>query len=118
MGEDLINQYKSGKLNPADQFAIDQWSQGALAQTQDYYNRAGLADSSMAKNAIEAIKSRAVAMKQEALNNLLTMGTNILNITDRYQAMAVQAEMAANQSLATTAINFMAAYGNYLRYFG
>ena len=115
-GEALIAQYQSGKLNPADQYAIDQWSQGAIAQTQDYYNRAGLGDSSMAKNAIEGIKNRAVAMKQEALNNLLTMGTNILNITDRYLSMAVQAELAANQALGQMAIQFMSAYGNFLRY--
>lgn len=118
VGEDLVAQYKSGKLNPADQFAIDQWAAGALAQTRDYYARAGLSDSSMAKNAEAAIQNQAVARKQEALNNLLTMGTNILNITDRYQAMAVQAEMQANQALGTMAINFMSAYGNYLRYFG
>lgn len=117
-GEDLVAQYRSGKLNQADQYAIDQWEQGAIAQTKDYYARAGLSDSSMAKNAEASIHNAAVARKQEALNNLLAMGTNILNITDRYQAMAVQAELAANQALGVTAINFMAAYGNYLRYFG
>lgn len=117
-GEDLVAQYRSGKLNQADQYAIDQWEQGAIAQTKDYYARASLSDSSMAKNAEASIHNAAVARKQEALNNLLTMGTNILNITDRYQAMAVQAELAANQALGVTAINFMAAYGNYLRYFG
>lgn len=117
-GEDLVAQYRSGKLNQADQYAIDQWEQGAIAQTKDYYARAGLSDSSMAKNAEASIHNAAVARKQEALNNLLTMGTNILNITDRYQAMAVHAELAANQALGVTAINFMAAYGNYLRYFG
>jgi hypothetical protein len=115
VGESLIQQYQSGKLNPADQYAIDQWEQGAVSQMKDYYARAGMADSSVAQNAAAEIHNKAVAMKQQALNNLLTMGTNILNTTDQYQQMAIQAEMQGDQAMAQNALLFLSAYGSWLR---
>jgi hypothetical protein len=115
VGNSLLAQYQAGKLNPADQFAIDQWKNGAIAQTMDYYAKNGMADSTMAKNAVAGIASKAEAMRQAALNNLLTQGNNILNTANQYQQLAIQAQQQGDMALMQNAVQFLAYYGYYLR---
>jgi hypothetical protein len=75
----MVADAQAGRINPADQYAIDQWAQGAIAQAKQYYAKAGLSDSSMATSAIADINNRAAAMKEKARMDLLTTGMNALN---------------------------------------
>lgn len=115
LGNQLLNAYKSGQLSPADASRIAQWEQSATAQMRQYFARAGTANSTQARSAANQIKAQAEAMRQQALQGMLTQGTNMLNITDRYQAAALEAEMRADASAVQAAVGFLGAYGAWLR---
>lgn len=115
VANEMIQQAQAGQINPADQYSIDQWQQQAIAQAQQYYSKAGLSDSSMANGAINEIKAKATAMKEQARQQLLQTGITALNTVDKYSAAAIQAEMAGDQAAAAQATNFLSSYGNWLR---
>lgn len=115
VGNQLVADWKAGKLTPADAQAIDEWERGAIAQTRQYYANAKQSDSSAAVNAESLIHARAEAMRSAARNNLLTMGLNALNVTDKYQAAAIQAQYGADQQMLANALQFMNIYGAWLR---
>lgn len=111
----MISDAQAGKINPADQYAIDQWKQDAITQAKQFYAKAGISDSTQLNGAISDINARAEAMKQQSLQTMLKTGMDALNITDKYMAQAVQAEMAGDQASAEQASNFLNAYGSWLR---
>ena len=115
MGEQLLAQYESGKLNAGDAARIDQWEQSAIAQSRQFFSRAGTADSTQAQTSEQNIKQQAEAMRQQALKGLLTTGLNTLNVTDQYQAAGLEAEMQADQQATQAAMNFLGSYGQWLR---
>jgi hypothetical protein len=111
----MIQQAQSGQINQSDQYAIDQWKQSAIAQAKSYYAKAGLSDSSMATQAIADINSQAEAKYEAARQQLLNTGMSALNVVDKYQQAAVQAEMSGDQAAAKQATDFLSAYGSWLR---
>lgn len=114
-GQRLLAQYQSGQINPGDQYAIDQWKAGAIAQSRQYFAQAGQSDSSQAKEAEKQIEAQAVNMRQTALNNILQQGLSVLNVTDQYQAQAIQMELKNSQQALQNTTNFFNAYGQWLR---
>jgi hypothetical protein len=115
VGTDLIAQAQAGQLNPADAYRIEQWRKDAVTQAEQYYAKAGISDSSMKAGAIADINARAVAMQQQAQQNLLQQGINTLQAADQFAMQGIQAEAQGNTQLATQATNFLSAYGNWLR---
>jgi hypothetical protein len=115
VGNTLVSQFQSGTLNAADAHAIADWENGAIAQTRQYYANAHQSDSSAAVDAENRIHARAEAMREAARMGLLRMGLDALNMGDQTQTAAVLAEYGADQQLRANAINFMNAYGSYLR---
>lgn len=114
-GQRLLAQYQSGQINPGDQYAIDQWKQSAIAQSRQYFAQAGQSDSSQAKEAEKQIEAQAVNMRQTALQNILQQGLSVLNVTDQYQAQAIQMELQNSQQALANTTNFFNAYGQWLR---
>lgn len=114
-GQALLNQYKSGQINPGDQYAIEQWKSNALAQSRQYFAQSGQTDSSQAKAAEAQIEAQAVNMHQTALQSILQQGLSTLNVTDQYQAQAIQMELQNSQQALQNTTNFFNAYGQWLR---
>lgn len=115
IANDMITQAQAGNINQADQYQIDQWKQGAIAQSRAYYAKAGISDSSMAQNAEAEINAKATAMHEQARQQLLQTGLETLNITDKTQVAAIQAELAGDQQTQQQITQFMNAYGSWLR---
>jgi hypothetical protein len=53
-------------------------------------------------------------MKAQALQNMLVQGTTLLNVADRYQLAAVQAELRGDTALMSMAGSFMGSYAKWL----
>ena len=111
----MIQQAQAGQINPSDQASIDSWKAQQKAQTQAYYAKAGLSDSSMAQQAMAQIDQQANTMHEEARTKLLQTGMNALNITDQNQVRAVNAEISADKTAGTNMSNFMNTYAQWLR---
>lgn len=114
LGNQLIAQYNSGTLNASDQAALDRWQATASAQSRQYFANSGQGSSTAALQAQRDIGSQANAMRAQMLQNMLTQGTNLLNIADRYQLAAVQAELSGDTALAGSLGTFMAVYAKFL----
>lgn len=111
----MIADAQAGRINPADAYAIDQWEKSAVAQSRDYFAKAGISDSTMSTGAENDIHARAAAMREQARTTLLQQGIDTLNVVDKYTVAAVQAEMAGDQATAKQATDFLSSYGAWLR---
>jgi hypothetical protein len=89
VGKDLINKSQQGTITPAQQAKIENWRSQAIAQTKDFYARAGLGDSSMQQSAIDNINQQATAATEQIIQQNLTQGISALGQSD-----------ASNQTLA------------------
>ena len=105
----LLGQYQSGTLNPADAYAIAQWSQQQTASIKNYYANAGLSNSSMEAEALSKVGAQADAMRSQAVQSLLTSGLSAAGLAQGPQVAAVNASVAADQQLSQASSNFMAA---------
>ena len=111
-GQKLLDQYNSGQLNAADGYNVAQWEQGQTEATKQYYAKAGLADSSMAQQALAGVQQQASAMRQQVLQNYLSSGMNALGgasnaltpIISQQIAADQQAQQAQSQFLQTMAL--------------
>lgn len=115
IGEQLLGQFQQGKLAPGDAARIAEWEQSALAQARQYYSKAGQPKGTSANSTYSQISKQAEAMRQQALQGMLSTGLSTLNITDRYQAAALNAEMQADQQANAAGTQFLNAYGSWLR---
>lgn len=93
----IMDQYQKGQLNPADAYAIDKFTKDSIAQTENYYAKAGLSDSSMKTQAISEINAKAAAMKDQALQNMLQSAFQAADISQGPVQNAVQQQIAADQ---------------------
>lgn len=114
LGNQLIAQFNSGTLNAADQASIDKFQATATAQSRQYFANSGQSNSTAALQSERDIGAQANAMKAQALQNMLVQGTTLLNIADRYQLAAVQAELRGDTALMSMAGSFMGSYGKWL----
>lgn len=78
----LLKQFSSGQVTGADAFAIQQYAQQQKSAIDQYYAQAGLSNSSMHTQAIAEIDARAEAMRQQAVQNLLTGGLKAAGVSD------------------------------------
>ena len=103
----LLSNYQTGTINPSDAFQISQWAQQQTAATQQYYANAGLSNSSMEAAALGQIQSQAVAMRGQALQNVLSAGLQAAGVAQGPQMAAVQASVAADNALSSASSNFI-----------
>jgi len=92
----LIANFNSGQLTAADSQNISQWKQQQQASVKQYYAQAGLADSSMAQQAMAQIDAQAVQMTQQALNNYLQQGSSVAGVAAGPMTSAVTGQIAQN----------------------
>lgn len=94
-GQDLLAQYKSGKLNPGDEFKINQWQQEQIAKIKSQMG----GNSTASRNAVAQIESQAQAMRDQARQGLLTQGLNALGMGTGPLTSAIQAQAQQDQAL-------------------
>ena len=105
----LLSQFKTGQLNAADSYAIQNMVQQQTASIKQYYASAGLSNSSMEAEALNQIGVQAQAMREQALQNMLSQGLQSAGVAQGPQIAAVQASVAADNELSQASSNFMAA---------
>jgi len=102
----MLQKFNSGQLMPSDQAGIAQYQDQATAAARDYYQKAGLADSSMAQQAIAQVGAQADQMRQAALNNMYNQAMTAAGISGNYAQAAVQQAVSQNQQLMTAQSSF------------
>ena len=80
VGSGLLDQYKSGTLNAADQAQIDQYKQQALASTDQYLASAGLSDSSAGVEMRNKIEQNATVLYGQFRDQTLQQGLQALGV--------------------------------------
>ena len=80
VGSGLLDQYKSGTLNAADQAQIDQYKQQALASTDQYLASAGLSDSSAGVEMRNKIEQNATVLYGQFRDQTLQKGLQALGV--------------------------------------
>ena len=78
----LLQNFQSGQLTGADSFAIADWTQKQKAQTDQYFQKAGLSNSSMHQQALSQIDKQADGMRQQALDSMLRQGLGAAGMSD------------------------------------
>ncbi len=94
-GKDLLAQYKSGKLNPGDEFNINQWEQQQIAAVASQYG----GNSTAARNAKGQIEARAQAMREQARKGLLDEGLKAMGMGTPLLTAAVQQQTQQDHAL-------------------
>lgn len=115
IGNQLLQQFQSGTLSPADKNAIDTWERSAISQLRQFYAKAGISSSTQAMHGEQQVRAKAEAMRSQALLSTLTTGLNALGVTDKYQLEAIKAQLAGDQQAMTNASNFLNAFANLSR---
>ena len=103
----LLQQFKSGTLNGADAFAIQQWAQQSKAAVDQYYAKAGLSNSSMHTDAVNQINAQAEAMRQQAIQNLLTQGLKAAGVSDPTLVAGINAGLKQDDQSMQAMQNFL-----------
>lgn len=103
----LLTNFKNGQISAADQQAIAQWQQQQMAQTNQYYAKAGLSNSSMHSDAVSKIAQQADSMRQQAVQNLLTGGLKAAGLAQGPQLAAVNASLQSDQAAQQATQNFL-----------
>jgi hypothetical protein len=102
----LLQKFNSGQIMPSDQAGIAQYQDQATAAIRDYYQKAGLGDSSMAQQAIAQVGVQANQMRQAALNNMYSQAMSAADVSGQYATAAVQQAVSQNQLLMTAQSSF------------
>ena len=106
--QQLLAQFKAGTINPGDAYAIQQWQQTQQAQSDQYFAQAGLSNSSMHQQASSQIAAQAEAMRQQAVQNLLTQGLQAAGVANGTLVAGVNAGLQQDNAAMTTMQNFLA----------
>jgi hypothetical protein len=80
--DQLLQQFQSGQITGADAYKIADWVQKQRAQTDQYFQKAGLSNSSMHNQALQQIDSQAEGMRQQAVQSLLANGLKAAGVSD------------------------------------
>lgn len=97
VGDQLVAQYQSGQLNAGDAYNLAQWDEQQSQSTKDYYDKAGLGDSSMAQQALAGVHAQSAAMRAQALQNYLSSGMSALGNASNTLTPIISAQIAADQ---------------------
>ena len=103
----LMQQYQAGTLNPAQQAQVAQWAVQQKAQTQAYYAKAGLSNSSMEQDAMAQIDQQAQMMRQQILDSMLTSGVQAAGVANPLLIAGVNAGIQQDQAAMTNMQNFL-----------
>lgn len=114
-GQQLINQYNSGQLTVADSANIAAYEASATAAANQYFDKAGMGSSSSKASSLATIQANVAAMKSQALQNYLKLGTSMLNVTDEYQLAAIQQGIRNDQDMMRLIFGFGQTYGAWNR---
>lgn len=107
----LWDVYNKGEISPADQARIGQWEQQQTQAVKDYYQKAGLSDSSMAQEAVKKVGVDAQNMRMQANQNLLQPALQATNLADQYGMQLVQYQMQQDAQKQQAQQQFMATIG-------
>jgi hypothetical protein len=107
IAQQLMSNYNAGQLNASDAYQIATWSDQAKAQTQAYYAKAGLSNSSMATDALAQIDAQANAMRSQALNNMLSQGLQASGIANQSLSAGITAGAQSDQAAMNSMSNFL-----------
>jgi len=102
LSEDLMSKYQSGQLTPGDAYSIAQNTQNQKQAIKQYYQNAGLADSSMEQSALDQVDAQAEAMREKALTGMLSNAVNLAGVSDPLMKAAIQ-DQTAQDAAATKA---------------
>jgi uncharacterized membrane protein len=103
----LLNQFQTGQLTSADAQAIAQWSQQQMAQVNQYYQQAGLSNSSMHQAALQQVSQQADQMRQQALNNMLSNGLSAAGVANPLISAGVTAGVQQDGQTMQAMQNFL-----------
>jgi hypothetical protein len=107
----LLSQYQTGQLSGADQQGIVQMKQEKLAQIDQYYQKAGLSNSSMHVQARAQVESQAETMRQQALDNTLKSGLSASGVSNQAALSAAQQGFAQDKQAGDALAEFMKVLG-------
>ena len=99
ISDSLLSQYQAGTISPSTSFDIQKWKNQQIAQTNNYYAKAGIPDSSAAKSALANIEAKAVAMEDQARQGLLTQGLAAAGVAAGPASAAITAQAQQDQNL-------------------
>lgn len=114
--QNMLTNYQNGQLMPSDAQHIALWEQQQNASVKDYYAKAGLADSSMAQQAIQQVGVQAELMRQQALTNMMNTSLSMAGVSSSYVNNQVQLQIQQDQQLQQAQQNIMQTmmmYGAY-----
>ena len=107
----LLADYRAGQLSAADQQGIVQWKQAQRAQVDQYYQKAGLSNSSMHQQALQQIDTQAETMRQQAVNNMLQQGMSAAGVANTATSQAANAALANDKYAGSVMQDFMRVLG-------
>jgi hypothetical protein len=114
-GEKLLKQYDSGQLTIADAHNIEAYEASATAIAKQYFAKSGQSSSTAANSTLAQIQGNVAAMKSQALQNYLKLGTSMLNVTDQYQLAAIEQGIKNDQQMWNMIMGFGSTYGQWNR---
>jgi hypothetical protein len=99
VGNQLLQDYQNGKLQPADQAAIDQFKTQSRSQMNQYLSNAGISDSTMAQEEMAKIDQNAMIMYGKFRSQTLTAGLAALNPAMTGFSILANQQIKANTDL-------------------
>lgn len=107
----LWGMYNKGEITPAEQAQIGQYEQQQSQAVKDYYHKAGLADSSMAQEALGQVKQHANLMRLQANQSLLQPAIQASGLATEYANQLYQYNLMQDQEKQQAMQNFMGTVG-------
>lgn len=98
-GQSLLDQYKTGKLNPGDEFDINRWQHEREAQIRGEFARRNMSGSSAEHAAIARAQEQAQGMRDKARQALLSQGLNAMGMATGPLTAAISAQAQQDQGL-------------------
>lgn len=99
----LLDQYRSGTINPSSQFDINKWKAEQIAKLKDYHARSGTANSSAALKGVANIEAQATAMADMARQGILAAGLSSAGVANGPLQAAIIAQAQADSGLTEAA---------------
>lgn len=104
----LLQQFQTGQISGADAFQITQFAQQQKAKIDQYYQKAGLSNSSMHQQALQQVDQQAEQMRQQAVQNLLKNGLSAAGVSNPLIAQGITAGVNADAASMKAMQDFIA----------
>jgi hypothetical protein len=96
----LTDKYSSGKIDPADERRIAQWTMAQKAQVENYYTKAGMPDSTAKINALKDIDAQALALTDQARQGYLQEAFKGMTLQAQATGQIANLQQSMNQTIA------------------